>query len=261
MIRTLWGIVALSLIFAALIFVIPLETCYIVISLENYRMVGNYFEIFVSVFCMVCCLYAYRYISDQVLLLLAAFAFFSYALSNTFWYIYTLALGRLVVYTTIAEFGFLCFFLFFIAAFSLSFPNRGMRFSHAAGLFVLFLSIPVAIIWAGGDNQPVRSGLLLIRFFLIWQLVVITIRHGVYRHTILFAGISLYCLSSMLYGVRETLFAIFPVPLFPGTIISGPLPLYEFMSIIGPMFVCSMALIQLGLFPCLSGTGETMQRE
>ena len=250
MIRTLWGIIAFSVIFAALIFVIPLDT---------YRMAGNYFEIFVSVFCMACCLYAYRYISGQVLLLLAAFAFFSYALSNAFWYFYTLALGRAFVYTTIAELGFLCFFLFFIAAFSIGFPDEGMRFSRAAGLLVLFLSSPLAIIWVGGDNQPVRLGLLLIRFFLIEQLVAITIRYGVYRHTILFAGISLYCLSSMLYGIRETLLTIYPVTHFPGNSLMAPLSLYDFMSVVGPMIICSLALIQLGLFAYLSENRGTPQ--
>jgi hypothetical protein len=252
MTRALWGIIALSAIFACLIFVIPLDA---------YRMAGNYFEIVVAVFCMTCCLYAFRYISGQVLLLLAAFAFFSYALSNAFWYFYTLAFGRSVVYTTIAEFGFLCFFLFFIAAFSIGSPDGGMRLSPAVGLLVLFLSIPVAIIWVGGDNQPVRLGLLLFRFFLIEQLVAVTIRHGIYRHIVLFTGISLYCLSSMLYGIRETLLIIYPVTSFSGNSIMTPSSLYDFMSVVGPMFICSMALIQLGLFAYLSKEQDCLPRQ
>jgi len=252
MTRALWGIIALSVIFAFLIFFIPLDT---------YRMAGNYLEIIVAVFCMACCLYAFRYISDQVFLLLAAFAFFSYALSNAFWYFYTLAFNRSVVYTTIAEFGFLCFFLFFIAAFTIGSPDGGMRLSHAVGLLVLFLSIPVTIIWVGGDNQPVRLGLLLIRFFLIEHLVAVTIRHGFYKHTVLFTGISLYCLSSMLYWIRETLLTIYPVTTFSGNSIMTPFSLYDFMSVVGPMFICSMALIQLGLFAYLSKEHDYLTRQ
>ena len=106
----LWLTVFFSVLFAALIFVIPLD---------EYRLLGHIFEATVALFCMACCLYLYRSVSDRLLLLLAAFAFFSYALSTTFWYLYTVALGRMFVFTTVAEFGFLCFFFFFIAAISI----------------------------------------------------------------------------------------------------------------------------------------------
>jgi hypothetical protein len=252
MVRILWLIAGLSALFAVLIFIVPLDT---------YRMAGNCLEVAVPVFCMACCLYACRSVPGQVILPLAAFAFFSYALSNAFWYMYSVALGRPFVYTTVAEFGFLCFFLFFIAAFSIGFPDEGMPTSAALGLFLLFFSIPVSIVWAGGDHQPFRLALLMVRFFFIWQLVAVSIRHGVYRVPLLFAGISLGCLSSMLYGVREALFLNYTIPFIPGTGITTALTLYDFLSIVGPMFLCSFALIQLGLFSYLFGKHEPSSKQ
>jgi hypothetical protein len=235
----LWLIILLSLAFAALIFVIPLDA---------YRLIGHLFEAVAALFCMACCLYLHRTVADRLLLLLAAFAFFSYALSTMFWYLYTVALGRLFVFTTVAEFGFLCFFFFFIAAISIEFPDRGMKLSSSALLLLLFLSIPLAAGVVTGDNQPVHLALIMIRFLVIGLLVVTAIRHGIHTYTLLWAGLCLRCLASMLYGVRETIFTIYPVPLFPGTSFTPALNVYDFLSMVGPMIICSFALIQIGLF-------------
>jgi hypothetical protein len=234
----LWLIVILSALFAALIFIIPLE---------EYRLLGHIFEAAVALFCMACCLYLYRTVSDRLLLLLAAFAFFSYALTTTFWYLYTVALGRMFVFTTIAEFGFLCFFFFFIAAISIEFPDRGMRLSTTILLIILFLAIPLTIGFAGGAGQPVHFGLVVIRFLVIGFLVATAIRHGVHHYPFLWAGICLRCVASMLYGIRETIFVVYPVPLFPATAFTAPLNVYDFLSMVGPMIICSYVLIQLGL--------------
>ncbi len=241
----LWLIVILSGVFAALIFVIPLD---------DYRMLGHIFEAAAALFCMACCLYLYRFVSDRLLLLLAAFAFFSYALSTTFWYLFTVAVSRQVVFTTVAEFGFLCFFFFFIAAITIEFPDRGMRLSSLLLLLIPVLAIPVAIGFTGEIDHPVHLVLVTIRFLVIGLLLATAIRHGVHHYTILWAGICLRCLASMLYGIRETVFVIFPVPLFPATTFTASLSAYDFLSMVGPMIICSSALIQIGLFSYITGS-------
>ena len=240
----LWLTVFLSVSFAALVFVIPLD---------GYRLLGHIFEASVSLFCMACCLYLYRTVADRLLLLLAAFAFFSYALSTTFWYLYTVALGRMFVFTTVAEFGFLCFFFFFIAAISIEFPDRGMRSSTTVFLLLIFLAVPLAVGFEGGITQPVHFLLVILRFLIIGLLITTAVRHGVHHYTLLWAGICLRCLASMLYGIRETLFVVYPVPLFPATGFTMPLSVYDFLSIVGPMIICSYALILIGLFSYITG--------
>jgi hypothetical protein len=235
----LWIIVILSALFMAMIFVVPLET---------YQFFGNFFETAVAVFCMTCNLYAYRSISDRTCFLLAAFAFFSYALSNAYWYIYTTVLGRSCVFTSVAEFGFICFFLFLIAAISIEFTDEGMAHSTAAGLLVLFLAIPVIFVLAGKDLPPVRLALLFIGTIVVGQLVATAIRYGVFRYPVLWAGICLTGAATILYDLRETVFTSFSVMLFPGTGITAPFTAYDFLSIVGPMAIGSFALIQLGLF-------------
>jgi len=251
MVPLLWFIVILSVLFAALIFIIPLD---------EYRLLGHIFEALAALFCMACCLYLYRTVSDRLLLLLAAFAFFSYALTTTFWYLYTVALGRMFVFTTIAEFGFLCFFFFFIAAISIEFPDRGMRPSTTVLLILLFLAIPLTIGFEGGAGQPVHFGLVVIRFLIIGLLVATAIRHGVHHYTFLWAGICLRCVASMLYGIRETIFVVYPVPLFPATAFTASLNVYDFLSVVGPMIICSYALIQLGLISYIAGSRDTPAR-
>jgi hypothetical protein len=247
----LWLIVILSVIFAVLIFFIPLD---------EYRLLGNFFEATFALCCMACCLYLYRTVSDRLILLLAAFAFFSYSLSTIFWYLYTLALGRQFVFTTVAEFGFLCFFFFFIAAISIEFPDRGMQIPTFL-LFLLFLIIPLAAGCATGFNQPVHFALVMILFLVIGLLITTAIRHGVYHYIALWAGIGLYCIAWMLYGIREAIFVVYPVPLFPGTALTASLTVYDFLSVIGPLIICSHAFIQIGLISYISGGRDSPARE
>ena len=109
------ALAVLTVIFGALILYIPLDT---------FRFFGNLFEIAVATGCMAACLYAYRNWSGRITLLLAAFAFGGYALSNTFWYLYSEAIGREYVFFTVSELGFLGFMLFFVVVFRTGFPVR-----------------------------------------------------------------------------------------------------------------------------------------
>ncbi len=234
----LWMIVILSAVFFLLIFVIPME---------SFQYYGNVFETIMPVFCLVCCLYAYRTISSRVCLLLAAFAFMSYAFSNAYWYTFSIILGRPVVYISVAELGFFSFFLFLIAMIVIEFPDEGMAIPAAALLFLLYLVFPLTYVFSGEDFLPVHVALFVVRVILLEQLVAAAIRHGIFRYPLLWAGICLNCIASLLYGLRETVFTSFDVLLFQGTSATNPLTVYEFLSIVGPMTTASFALILAGL--------------
>lgn len=235
----LWVIVSLSVIFFILIFFLPLGV---------YRLIGNFSEVIVAFFCMACCLYAYRYVSDRIIFPLAAFAFFGYALSNLFWHFYSITLGRAFVYTSVSEIGFFCFFLFFISAIIIEFPKQKMPVALVVLLMVSFLLIPLIITWGVCINLPLHFALFALRLLLIEQLIEATIRHGVFRYPLLCAGICLHCVGSLLYGIRDTLVINNPGVFLPGPIPGSEISLYNFLSIVGPIFIGSFALIMLGLF-------------
>jgi hypothetical protein len=250
-IRVLWGIVILSVLFAGMIFFLPLE---------RYQSLGHLFEAAVAIFCMVCCLYAYRTISGHVVLLLGAFAFFGYAISTVFWYFYSVALGRTFAYTTVAELSFYCFFLFFVAAITIEFPRHEMPLAYSLFLLALFLSIPLIIITGNVISQPLRLALILFRFLLIEQLIDVAIRHRVYICPVLWAGICFRCIGAMVYGIRETVLLNSPVILIPATSLTPPVSAYDFLSIVGPMNICSFALIQIGLILYIVKTGPREEK-
>jgi ABC-type multidrug transport system fused ATPase/permease subunit len=249
----LQGIVVFSVIFAALIVVIPLWW---------YRLIGNCLEAGVAFVCMCICLYAYRHWSGRVILLLAAFAFGEYGLATIFWYLYTLlpltaSLGRPFVFTTVAELSFLGFMLFFIAGFQIEGKKEPVPAVYMWLLLALFLIIPLLMIDSYGITP--RTVMLLVQFIVAGQLIVVTISYGFFRYPLLWAGICAQCVFSMLYGLRETLFLYYPtltITLPPaGTAFS----VYDLLSIVGPIVIASISLLTLGLLDYIVKKETTAQ--
>ena len=247
------GIVVFSVIFAALIVVIPLPL---------YRFIGNSLEAGVAFVCMCICLYAYRHWSGRVILLLAAFAFGEYGLATIFWYLYSLVpltalLGRPFVFTTVAELSFLGFMLFFIAGFQIEGKKEPVPAVYTWLLLALFLIIPLIMIDSYGITP--RTVMLFVQFIVVDQLIVVTISHGFFRYPLLWAGTCAQCVFSMLYGLRETLFLYYPswtIPLPPaGTAFS----VYDLSSIVGPIVIASIALLTLGLLDYIVKKEPTAQ--
>lgn len=235
------ALAVLTVIFGALILCIPLDT---------FRFFGNLFEIAVAAGCMAACLYAYRNWSGRITLLLAAFAFGGYALSNTFWYLYSEAIGREYVFFTVSELGFLGFMLFFVVVFRTGFPVRPAPPLLRVALAGLILS--PALLVTGALHLSLSTGLLLFWSLVVILLVDTALVHGIYRQSFLWTGISLWSFASILYGVRETLFIVQAggvTTLPPGGFARSP---YDFLSIVGPLFILSFLCIQLGLFADLT---------
>jgi len=246
----LWGVIAAAAIFAVLIFVIPLDL---------YRLIGHCFEACAALSCMTICLYAYRSWSRRMILLLAAFAFGEYALATVFWYLFSLLpvtemLGRPYVFMTVSEFSFLGFMLFFIAGFQIEQPEKPFPALYAWLVLGIFMSIPLAI--AGFEGLTVRTSLLFLRFFIVEQLLVVTVTRGFSKYSLLWAGLCLRVLVSGLYGIRETLFLQNPSWNITLSATSGTLPLYDFFSIIGPLVIASFAFIMLGLLDYTASSGK-----
>jgi len=237
----LWGIVAFSILYVALIVVIPLPL---------YRLFGNTFEAIAALVCMGICLYAYRSWSGRIILVLAAFAFGEYALATAFWYLFTLVpltanLGRPFVFTSVAELAFFGFMLFFIAGFQIEREKEPFPARYIVLLVLLFLAVPLIIIAKYG--LVVRTALLFVQFLVVAVLIIVTISHGFFRYPLLWAGICLRCVVSMLYGLRETLFLYYPAWNITIPVQGTTLSVYNFASIIGPLIIASIALITLGL--------------
>ena len=239
----LWAIVALTVIFGALIAVTPLPL---------YRFAGHCFEAAAALICMAMCAYAYlRWSHRRIILLLAAFAFGEYALATIFWYLFSLLpvtgnLGRPFVFTTVAELSFLGFMVFFIAAFQIE-QEKEPTHPLLPWLFLaLFFAIPLIVI--GEYGFTLRTVMLLVRFLVVEQLIMVTIGHGFFRYPLLWTGICVRCLAAMLYGLRETLLVYYTswtIPL-PGA--GAAISVYDLASLIGPLIIASFALIVLGLF-------------
>jgi uncharacterized membrane protein YdcZ (DUF606 family) len=237
----LWAMVALIAVFCVLIFYIPLDT---------YRFYGHILEAGTALFCMACCLYAYRAIAGRTILLLAAFVYGGYALSTTFWYLYSVALGRQYVFVSVSELGFVGFIFFLIAAIIIEFPKRKVLVRTRAALMGFFLL--AALLVAGTVGLSLPDVLLIARILIVALLIDIAVSHGVHQYPLLWLGILLRCLSAVLYGFRETLFIAHRDWAFVVPFTGNPMAIYDLLSLVGPLIIFSFLFIQLGLFDYLN---------
>jgi hypothetical protein len=219
-------------------------------SIDAYHYYSNFLEIGIALFCMCCCLYAYRTWSERIILLLAAFSFLGYALSNTFWYLYTISIGRDTVFFNISQMGFLGFMLFFIVAFWFEFPKKPCPRSAQIALIGLFVFITLMIISTMGINAV--TALLWVHILLLILFINSALEHGVYQYSLLWAGIFVWSFPFLASALRDT----FIVTHTGGAVIALPmansLTLNEFLSIDGPLVVLSFLLIQMGIFTYLN---------
>lgn len=236
----LWGMVLLTAPVCALIFFIPLDM---------YQFYDNFLEVGVALICMISCLYAYRTWSERIIVLLAAFAFGGYALSNTFWYLYSKALDMQPGFFTISELGLLGFMFFFIVAFRIEFPQKPNPVSSRIALGGLFLII--ALIILGTSGITLNTAVFTFRLLIVALLIDGALDHGVYQYPLLWPGICLWSFASIIDGLRYTS-VITDAEWVVAPFTPNPLTAYEFLSIIWPLFILSFLLIQLGIFRYLN---------
>lgn len=248
--RFLWALVLLSVLFGFLIFGIEHEL---------YRLMGNTFEVAVALFCMISCLYAYRTWSERVILLLAAFAFGGYALSTLFWYPYSKIFTTADAFFSIAILGFLGVMLFFTVAFRIEFLKKPITVSSriAAGGFFLviaLMALAITLMTQGIAGLDPNLALFLFCLLVTARFIDAVLDHGVYRYSLLWSGICLWTFAFTFFGLRDTLFADYgkeiAIPSFT------PLTLYGFLSIVGPLIIISFLLILMGIFACLNSPEE-----
>ena len=144
--------------------------------------------------------------------------------------------------------------LFFIAGFQIEREKEPFPLYYSILLVLLFLAVPAIVIAKYGIG--VRTALLFVQFMVVAWLIIVTISHGFFRYPLLWAGICLRALVSMLYGLRETLFLYYPswnvtIPLQGST-----LSVYDLASIVGPLIIASIALITLGLLSYIRASGK-----
>ena len=231
-----WVLLIVTSIFSALIFLIPIKT------FQDY---GNILEIVIALFCLVSCLNASRVYPGRITLLLAAFAYLGYALSNTFWYLLAIAYDRKDVFFSVAEMGFIGFMFFFIVAFRIEFPVKSSSRTAKVVLGALFGVIAVFVLWSSGLTRV--TALLLFHILVAILFLDQAIVYAVYRYPLLFSGVCLWSGALIMYGLREVVISAstWQYILIPSV---SPLGLLDFLSIVGPVIVLSFLLIQLGLY-------------
>jgi len=237
MVSLTWVLFILVAFFSFLIFLIPIGT---------FQLHGNILEIMVALFCMVSCLHASMVYPGRITLLLAAFAYLGYALSNTFWYLLAFAHQRQDVFFSVSEMGFLGFMLFFIVAFRIDFPVKSPSRTAQAALAALFGIIAAFVLWSSG--LTVVTALLLLHILVAILFLDRAMVHAVYHYPLLFAGACLWSGASIVYGLRDVVISTHNTWQNIPVASLSPLRLYDFLSIVGPAIVLSFLLIQLGLF-------------
>jgi hypothetical protein len=267
MMRFLWALVSIPLLLGSLVFVFHIPD-------DQFRFLGNTAEGVVALICMICCLYAWRTWSERVILILAAFAFGGYALSNTFWFLYQKVPQETGASFSIADLGFIGFMLIFIVAFRIEFQKTpcpvAVRIIIGA-LFALVALLALGNACIPPDTALISSSTICISlntvpFALLLLIIALFIDaaldHGVYRYSLLWSGTCLWCFVLFLYGARETfvdpivaLVSKGPGP-ETGTFLINPLQLQDFLHVIGPLVILSFILIQLGIFAYLNTTED-----
>ena len=239
---------------------------------DYYRFLGNAVEVIVALTCMLSCLYAFSTWSEHLLLLLGAFAFGGYALSNTFWYMYEIALPATGAFVSIAELGFLGFMLFFIVAFRIEFPRRLCPVSWRIAFGTLFIIItlivagipalfPDALLHSAGFLSLTPALAMFILLLVVIAILMDTaLAHGVYRYSLLWYGVCLWSFTLYLYAMREmigdplvaTLSDLSLPGIDLGLFVISTKQLQDSMSIAGPLIILSLLMIQLGIFSYLN---------
>lgn len=240
MISLSWSLAVIAGLFCVMVFFIPPEI---------FRLYANLLEIGVALFCMGCCLQVYRSQPGRVLLLLAAFAFLGFALSNTFWYLYASAFGRMHAFFSVSEMGFLGFLLFFIVAFRIEGEKTPFPHHWQTALAALFAAMAILIIASSGLN-PVTA-LLLLRILIVLVFMGTALEYGMSRYTLLWTGICLFSLASVTYGLRDAFIIRYPAGADAIIVPATSLTVDNFLSIVGPLDVMAFLLILLGIFEYL----------
>lgn len=236
----LWGMVLLTAPVWSLIFII---------KVKDYQFFENSLEVGVSLICMILCLYAYRTWSERIIVLLAAFAFGEYALSNTFWNLYSIALDMRDVPFSISELGVLGLMLFFIAAFHIEFPRKPYPVSSRIILLGLFLIIALLVLGTSGVTVTVSTAVIILRLLIVALFIDGALDHGVYQYPLLWRGICMWGVASIIGGLRYTSVIKNAEWVVPFTDHLTP---FDFLSIVWPLYSLSILLLQLGIFRYLN---------
>jgi hypothetical protein len=207
------------------VFLLPSHT------FEGFGAVSNALQFLASISCLIVCVTAYLFLSRDLLLVYAGFAFGGWTLANTFWYAYTLIIGPTLMYPTVAEAGFLGVFLFLASGYLEVFPGSARSLLRSAGIslcLIMLFSIPVYLILHLG--LTLSTGVTLLFFLFSGYLLQVSLFHGVYEYRFLFAGTLVVIVAHLFYAVRE-----------------AALPDFWLLRLVGPLVVLSFCLLEIGL--------------
>lgn len=185
----------------------------------------NYGQLFITVSSTFICLFFYKKKANTVFLL-AGFGFAVWTLGQIFWYSYEQLIGRGLIYPSIAEAGFIGFFLFIAAGIQISFRRNRLRAIPVLS-FALYV-IPVIFLFIAGIG--VKSLFNFVYFSASVFLIYISVSYLKREYIELLSGNLIYSLAFMIYASKETIF-----------------PTVKFFYFVGPLVMIGLCLIQLGL--------------
>jgi hypothetical protein len=214
-----WMILAAAVMLALLILLLPQQI---------FLAISNYLQILAALGGALAIYYMYLRCGRQDVLPYAAGAFALWGISNIAWYV-NVAMGlRADVFPSLIDMGIIASILALMAAYQNGLPKKPCAPRTLAGLLVLVLIIPAAIILTVGFTVP---ALVTFLYFFACGSLIITALYRTFHHQIfIFAGTVLFAIAFMIYPVREMFFPANPL-----------------LSVIGTFVTAGLALIVLGL--------------
>lgn len=188
---------------------------------------SNYLQIFVAFVCSIMSVYLYFKESQKRIYLLSGFAFAGWFLSNIYWYLHIQLLGRGLLYPCISDAGFLGFFLFMAAGIQLTFSKKKVNKFVLPALYAILLIVPAIL----AISRPGMGSVVTMIYFLSSAVLLSTIVAYYDKNNMaLTSGAVLYCVTMILYALRESYFVDNPV-----------------FTIVGQVAIISFSCIQIGL--------------
>lgn len=226
--RLFYGFVVLAAVLVILGYTLPADLFFLL---------NNMSQVAIGIACTATSVLLYLS-RRQILFSIAAFAFGGWTLSNLFWYSYAAILGRNLMYPTVADAGFLGFFLFLAAAYRVSWPRHPAGTVREILVVLPLVLLPVIAVSSAGAGILIITGLyILFSVFLLHS----TVHRVPEKCSMLLAGTVLYCITMIYFAVQETYWQLWP------EIIR--------QHFAGPMVIASFALIQVGLIAWASSGG------
>ncbi|WP_321504922.1 hypothetical protein [uncultured Methanoregula sp.] len=213
-----WMILAAAVMLTLLILLLPQQI---------FLAISNYLQILTALGGAAAIGFLHFRYGHRSVLPYAAGAFALWGISNIAWYV-NVALGlRAQVFPGLIDMGIIASILVLMVAYQNGLKRKPCSRQLLTGLLVLFLIIPVGILFTSGFTGTTLVTFLY--FFACGSLIITALSRGLTERPFLLAGTVLFAVAFMIYPVREMFFST-----------------NSLLSVIGTFVVAGLALMVLG---------------